>query len=66
MDFGIVWESVGDPRRGGIVAMSRRTPPDHRDPNAFAGLTVRRRRLGLATGPVRAPRKEAKRCSPSA
>lgn len=25
----------------------RRTPPDHRDPQAFAGLTLRRLRLGL-------------------
>lgn len=30
--------------------MSRRTPPDHRDPKATAGLTARRRRLGLPTG----------------
>lgn len=30
--------------------MSRRTPPDSRDPKAFAGLTARRRRLGLPVG----------------
>lgn len=41
--------------------MSRRTPPDHRDPKAFAGLTARRRRLGLPTGPIRSAEKPAER-----
>lgn len=30
--------------------MSRRTPPDHRDPKATAGLTARRRAAGLPVG----------------
>jgi hypothetical protein len=32
--------------------MSRRTGPDHRDPDAFAGLTQRRRDRGLPTGRI--------------
>jgi len=32
--------------------MSRQTPPDHRAPDAFAGLTQRRRERGLPTGRI--------------
>lgn len=32
--------------------MSRQTPPNHRDPDAFAGLTQRRRARGLPVGSI--------------
>lgn len=32
--------------------MSRHTPPDHRAPDAFAGLTHRQRERGLPTGRI--------------
>lgn len=41
--------------------MSRRTPPDHTDPKATAGLTARRRKRGLPVGDLAMPERTAER-----